>query len=391
MSLIKRITNYHKNTPEWLCDIKYKALKESPFRFFRGVNHIFAEELFKMYTPTYKAKTWMCGDLHFENFGSYKAENRQIYFDITDFDDAMLATPEPDIIRFLTGIIISGNHMNMPLVKVHKATHDILDAYIEAIAARKALLPDVTNMKGDLKRFFTDMSTVDRQSFIEKRTTKHKGSLYIKTNGENYIEIEEEEKLVVYDSLAVLLNKHPDFSDFVFEDAAIRIAGTGSLGLNRYGVLVFSRKKGKHYLLDIKESRHSCYQPLVGIKQPRHKHDVNRILTACFIMPYLRPAFVATIKLREKLYLVKELQPSMDRMRITDFTNDFGTLVDVAKQMAALLAYAQLRSCGHFGASTADDLVKHVDKAQWQKDVTDVSGALAIKMNKYYKHYLGNI
>ncbi len=29
--------------------------------------------------------TWICGDLHLENFGSYKANNKLVYFDLNDF------------------------------------------------------------------------------------------------------------------------------------------------------------------------------------------------------------------------------------------------------------------------------------------------------------------
>ena len=34
---------------------------------------------------------WICGDLHIENFGSYKGDNRLVYFDLNDFDESILA------------------------------------------------------------------------------------------------------------------------------------------------------------------------------------------------------------------------------------------------------------------------------------------------------------
>ena len=65
---------------------KFKAIQASPFRFYRGTCHLFYDRLASLGMPKDHTETWICGDLHLENFGSYKGDNRLVYFDLNDFD-----------------------------------------------------------------------------------------------------------------------------------------------------------------------------------------------------------------------------------------------------------------------------------------------------------------
>ena len=387
MSLIKRLDRYNMGIPEQLHQIKWKALQESPFRFYRGTCHLFAEDFAKLYKNKPKIRTWICGDAHFENFGSYKGDNRQVYFDITDFDEAFLGSPETELTRFIASIIVAAAQMNVAHVKVHKAIHDLLDVYTATISRRKAIMLESEVAYGEFKKYFGQMSTLNRDAFIDKRTVKEKGVLKLKTDGNRYLPMDKDRKIALFENLTPLLTKNAKYSHMVFEDAAIRIAGTGSLGLNRYCMLFFSKAKGKQYLIDVKETRRSCYLDTTTIKQPRFKNEAERIITAGSLMQFVPPAFVVPYKMADAWYVIKELQPRSDRMSLEYFDQDFSRLSEVAKEMARLLAYAHLRSSGNFTASTTDDLVKFAEKQQWQRDVLDISGILAIKYQKYYRMF----
>jgi len=52
-----------------------------------------------------------------------------------------------------------------------------------------------------------------------------------------------------------------------------------------------------------------------------------------------------------------------------------------------LIAWSQIRSSGHLGSSTADDLKRFAVKKQWQKDIIDLSGELAKRNNKYFREF----
>jgi uncharacterized protein (DUF2252 family) len=385
-SAIKKINEHNAGMSAPLHELKWNALKESPFRFYRGTCHLFADDFVKMYKYKPKVKSWICGDLHFENFGSYKGENRQVYFDLNDFDEAILAGPEPEVARFLTSIIIAAGQMKVAAIGLHKALHDIMASYTTTVLRGKAMMLEAEVAHGKFRKYFDHLRTLDREAFITKRTYKQKGALLLKPDDVHFMLLDDARKAKVYEGLAPLLDSGR-FAQFVFEDVAFRIAGTGSLGLERYCVLCFSKKKGKHYLIDVKEARTSCFSKLIKVKQPRFANEADRVNMAGYLMEFNTPAFSSSAYIDNKWYVVKELQPLADRMSLDDFENDFGSLCAVAKEMAVLMAYSQIRSSGHLGSATADDLKRFAEKKQWQRDIIELSGALAKKNAKYYREF----
>jgi uncharacterized protein (DUF2252 family) len=386
-SFIKKINEYNTGISPELKELKWKALKESPFRFYRGTCHLFAEDFAKLYRHKPKVRSWICGDLHFENFGSYKGESRIVYFDLNDFDEAILASPETEVARFLTSVIIGADQMNAGAIGLHKLLHDIMEAYTTTLQKGKALMLEQEVAHGSFKKYFEHLNTFDRQAFIAKRTYKQKGALLLKIDNVHFMALDDVTKSKLYHGLTPLLESGR-LEHMVFEDAAFRIAGTGSLGVERYCVLCYSKKKGKHYLIDVKEARKSSYTGLVNIKQPRFKNEADRVNRAGYMMQFNSPAFATTIKMEEQWYVVRELQLMADRMSIEEFGNDLGTFSAVTKEMGVLMAYAHLRSSGHLGASTADALMAFAEKKQWQKDIMEVSVALAKKNAKYYREFV---
>src|SRR3954462_2370620 len=87
-----------------LLAIKYAKIAQCAFNFMRGACHLFYDALPD--TPLFRnvPLAWRCGDLHFENFGGYKADNRLVYFDINDYDEGALAPATWDIVRLLASI-----------------------------------------------------------------------------------------------------------------------------------------------------------------------------------------------------------------------------------------------------------------------------------------------
>ncbi len=386
-SSFKKIMEFNKNAPEHLMKIKLKALAESPFRFYRGTAHLFAEDFSTMSSAKPKIKVWLCGDLHLENFGSYKGENRLVYFDLNDFDESVLGMPEAEMARFVTSILISSEMMDVSPIITNKIVREAVDAYVEAIAKRKAYMLESELAHGVFKKYFEQVSTRDRQEFIGKRTDKHKGHLRLKIDDIHFLEIDNDLKNSLFDTLTGLLSKQENYENFVFSDAAFRIAGTGSLGLERYCVLCYSKTRGKHYLLDVKEAGKPCLAPFTDAKQPKFKHDAERIITAGNLLQFSPPAFLSAVEMKGKWFMVKELQPVSDKMSLPELGSDPKSFALVTAQMGRLAAYAHLRSSGHFGASTADELVDYVTKKMDVDALVEVCYELAKKNKKYFKEF----
>ena len=88
---LQRITTYNYGRDPERLSRKYAAMRADVFAFLRGTCHLFYEDWPHISTLNDAPRTWICGDLHLENFGSYKGDNRLTYFDLNDFDEAILA------------------------------------------------------------------------------------------------------------------------------------------------------------------------------------------------------------------------------------------------------------------------------------------------------------
>ena len=70
-----------------LLPIRYARMRASPFAFFRGAAALMAADLAT--TPATGIRVQACGDCHVANFGGFGTPERQLVFDINDFDETL--------------------------------------------------------------------------------------------------------------------------------------------------------------------------------------------------------------------------------------------------------------------------------------------------------------
>ena len=103
--LKERITAFNEGMLPEMVQLKYEAMAENAFRFFRSTCHLFYEDLAVAEPLPLSLLAWICGDLHIENFGSYKGDNKLVYFDLNDFDEALLAPCSYETVRMVSSIL----------------------------------------------------------------------------------------------------------------------------------------------------------------------------------------------------------------------------------------------------------------------------------------------
>jgi uncharacterized protein (DUF2252 family) len=91
-----------------LVPIRYGRMMVSPFTFFRGAALIMASDLAA--TPTAGVTVQLCGDAHLSNFGLFGSPERQMLFDINDFDETLPGPWEWDIKRLVASFEIMGRY-----------------------------------------------------------------------------------------------------------------------------------------------------------------------------------------------------------------------------------------------------------------------------------------
>ena len=89
-----------------LVPIRFGRMLISPFTFFRGAAAVMAADLAK--TPATGLRVQACGDCHLLNFGVFATPERNLVFDINDFDETLPAPWEWDVKRLAASFVLAG-------------------------------------------------------------------------------------------------------------------------------------------------------------------------------------------------------------------------------------------------------------------------------------------
>jgi uncharacterized protein (DUF2252 family) len=91
--------------------IRYGRMLQSPFAFYRGAAGVMAADLAQ--TPTTGLKVQACGDCHLVNFGGFATPERNIIFDLNDFDETLPAPWEWDVKRLAASIVLTARSVRL--------------------------------------------------------------------------------------------------------------------------------------------------------------------------------------------------------------------------------------------------------------------------------------
>ena len=94
-----------------LVPIRYGRMLQSPFAFYRGAAAVMAADLAA--TPTTGLKVQACGDCHLMNFGGFATPERNVIFDINDFDETLPAPWEWDVKRLTTSFLLAARSVGL--------------------------------------------------------------------------------------------------------------------------------------------------------------------------------------------------------------------------------------------------------------------------------------
>ncbi|MFW2011563.1 DUF2252 family protein [Acinetobacter bereziniae] len=179
-------------------------------------------------------------------------------------------------------------------------------------------------------------------------------------------------------------------SHFQVLDVAIRVAGTGSIGLDRYVFLVYDIENKKYALFDVKQAQASSLSlsPFLKIEQPKWEDQAQRIQCIQTLMQYETPAELSRLDFDGQAYIVKALQPEQDKIDFKQCVDKPKRFTDACYNMARLLAYAQLRSAGRKGSSNADELINFAQHAElWKTQLLKYTYNYAQQVEQDYQSF----
>ena len=89
-----------------LIPLRYERMAVSPFAYYRGAAAVMAFDLSS--TPITGLNVQLCGDAHIANFGIFASPERNLVFDINDFDETIRGPWEWDIKRLAASVALGG-------------------------------------------------------------------------------------------------------------------------------------------------------------------------------------------------------------------------------------------------------------------------------------------
>jgi len=388
VNVVKRIQEYNAGRDPQRLQLKYKNIRNDPFTFLRGTCHLFYERLPQNGVMRSAPLAWICGDMHLENFGSYKGDNRLAYFDLNDFDEAVLAPASWELVRLLTSVLVAADGTPSSAADSKLLCRGLIDAYGAALTLGKPRWVERDTAHGMVGDLLNSLRGRQRADYLDTRTVR-KGKLRVlRTDGKKALPASDKQRAKVTAFMKRFAAEQPNPDFYKVLDVARRIAGTGSLGVDRYVILV--QGKGSpdgNYLLDLKQALPSSLAPYLKVPQPKWKNQAQRVVSLQRRCQAVSMAFLQPVTLGKTAYVLRGLQPSEDRVALKQPRHTLAEIEQVMTVMGNIVAWAQLRSSGRQGSAIADELIAFGEGKKWKKQLLDAAQKCAAQVRKDWQTY----
>ncbi len=286
-----------------LVPLRYERMLASPFSFYRGAAAIMAGDLAP--TPTSGFRVQLSGDAHLSNFGLYAAPDRQLVFDLNDFDETFPGPWEWDVKRLAASLEIAGRDRGFSDAERSAAVSggvasyrntirnlakvSNLDAWytrIDVSRLRELVAEDSTKRgRRELNRAITRAEGKTRERALAKLTETVDGELRF-VSDPPYLERAEDiwhrevgGEIAVGDILAPYRRSLPPDRRNLLEsyrvvDAARKVVGVGSVGTRCWVVLFLGRDHSDPLFLQFKEAGTSVLQKYLPGNERHHGRRV---------------------------------------------------------------------------------------------------------------------
>ncbi len=379
MTLVERIKQFNVDREPERLSIKYRLMRTDPFVLLRGTCHLFYEDWQRQLSETDSPLGWICGDLHLENFGSFKGDNHLVYFDLNDFDEALLAPAHWELSRLITSILVAAKSLKLSRADALILCNTFLDQYAATLSTGKAKWIERKTASGMIKDLLGPLKRRSRKELLNSRAPVKTGKRQFLLDGTKFLPIDSAIKhqiLRLFEAFAATQSNGEFYQPL---DIARRIAGTGSLGIERYAILVNGNgSPDKNYLIDLKQAKASALlsylPPKLKKAQPNWQSEAERVVNIQKRAQAASPGFLEAINFNKRPYVMKRLQPLDDRLKLAQWNGKINRLIEVIKSMGQLVAWSHLRSGGRQGSAITDSWITFGNGyTTWRKPLLELA------------------
>lgn len=388
MNIVNRIIPANAHRDPIRLGMKYKAMRANPWSFFRETCHLFRDRLPK--TGIFKSAplAWSCGDLHLKNVGSYKGDNRLVYSDINDFDEAALAPASWDLARMLTSIVVRAASLGLYKSNTYALASQFITIYLLTLAGGRAVWVERETAQGVVRNLLEQAKSRSRVAFLDRRTQRSGRRRLFLLDAEKLLPATATQRKTIVSFMSAFTRTQPNPAFFKVVDVALGVAGTGSLGVERYAILIEGKgSPDQNHFLDLKEARASSVASHLPSIQPAWQTEAERVCAVQQRMQAVPMALLHAVELAERPFVLRALQPTEDRVDLAAIESNVDSLLGVVSVMGQCVAAAQLRSAGRQGSATADELIAFSKRKKLPAKLIEIAYKMAERTTRDWDAY----
>ena len=343
-----------------LLPVRHGRMVASPWNYYRGAAAVMAADLASR--PHSGLLVQLCGDAHVLNFGLWATPERNLLFDLRDFDETLPGPFEWDVQRLAASLVVAAREDGLKAATADEAVVTAVEAYRERMArcakmSELSLWYDGTHVDSMIS-YFTPADRGPISVHIEKeaRSRTHLGAfakLTSMVDGRPRIDedppfrvaIDDEEQDALTDQflagyrMTLQEDRRFLFDRFTPVDVVRQVVGVGSVGMRVYLALFEGRSGSDPLFLQIKQAGASVYESYLG--HSRHDNHGARVIAGKRALQSATGIFVGWGSFQGRDYYVRQFR---DMKIILDIKLLAPCLVEFAAACGETLARAHARS-----------------------------------------------
>jgi uncharacterized protein (DUF2252 family) len=278
-----------------LVPIRHGRMLVSPFTFYRGAAAIMAADLGA--APSTGLRVQLCGDAHLLNFGAFASAERDLVFDVNDFDETLPGPWEWDVKRLAASLEIAGRERGFKKSQrravvaagaseyrttmnafAQQSALDVWYAHMDTGAGLDRIRSELGRSKTPrLDESIAKAHTRDSMRAFEKLTKLVDGEPRIVAEPPLIVPLRDlvdvEARPRYQEELDGLLRSYRDtlrpdrrrlLDRYALGDIARKVVGVGSVGTRCWLLLLLGKDDGDPLFLQIKEAQRSVLAPFAG-------------------------------------------------------------------------------------------------------------------------------
>ncbi|HUA31037.1 MAG TPA: DUF2252 family protein [Streptosporangiaceae bacterium] len=343
-----------------LVGIRHRRMTASAWNYYRGAAAVMAADLASQANSGLEVQ--LCGDAHVMNFGLWATPERNLLFDLRDFDETLPGPFEWDLKRFAASLVVAAREIRLKPAKAAAALTAGVDAYRRRMRryARMHELDiwyDGTHVD-NLLRYFEPADRGQVSVHIEKKrerrtsrgafaklTTMAHGRPRITEDPPVRTTISDKEQAELVDHLlagyrmTLQEDRRRLFDRFTEVDVVRQVVGVGSVGMRVYLLLFEGRTGADPLFLQVKQAGPSVYEAYT--RPSAHVNHGARVIGGKRLVQSATDIFVGWGSLHGRDYYVRQFR---DMKIIPDLDLLAPRLAEFATACGETLARAHARS-----------------------------------------------